>query len=225
MQEFRTYIDSILKDLKTSNRKKAELKDEMLDHLEMSKLEYLQKGYTQDDAIKLSIADFGDVNKIKNTFITSNFSSNKFLYVSLTAVVVIFLLHMLLPLMGMVIAYSDFNTKDTVSYSSIFRPIINELLPLVIFVPIGFLIPLVFKKIGSYKLILGVSIIIFLTFIYIQMQSRQGIFSSFTVGRLFFGHSIINFEYSIMFGLLLHIGIKKIITLFKRHNQRIKTAN
>lgn len=68
MDEFKSYIDSILKGANIDGKDKKELEDEIKDHLQLLKKEYLVKGYSEEDARDLSVKAFGESNRLKSDF-------------------------------------------------------------------------------------------------------------------------------------------------------------
>ncbi len=68
MGGFEEYIDSILNSKYVENSKREDLKAEMLDHLNMSKAELIEKGMDESEAETEAIRKFGESNEIKNEF-------------------------------------------------------------------------------------------------------------------------------------------------------------
>lgn len=65
-KEFEIYINKIVKKLECSEEEKSEIAEEIQDHLTLLKREFLEKRYTEDDAVKLAISTFGNQKKISN---------------------------------------------------------------------------------------------------------------------------------------------------------------
>lgn len=59
MEQFRKYINQIVNELDCTEIEKEELKVEFLDHLNLLKEEYISKGRTEQESIELAITDFG----------------------------------------------------------------------------------------------------------------------------------------------------------------------
>lgn len=78
MLEFETYIKKLLNERGINEQDKEELYYEIKDHLMLLKNEYLSKGLSEEEAIKLSIHDFGDSNFIGNNIKRSLPSNNKY---------------------------------------------------------------------------------------------------------------------------------------------------
>ena len=55
MHEFNKYIHSIIDGLKISQKKKNELSEEFMDHLESLKLEYVHDGLPEKEAVQKAI--------------------------------------------------------------------------------------------------------------------------------------------------------------------------
>jgi len=64
LKEFKKYVNRILKSLDCNTTEKEELYYEFMDHLDSLKNEYLIKGYSEKEAIKYSIRDFGKENMV-----------------------------------------------------------------------------------------------------------------------------------------------------------------
>ncbi|KGM95818.1 membrane protein [Clostridium novyi A str. 4552] len=64
MRKFDKFIDDFLDKSGINDFDKKDLKDEIRDHLMLLKLDYINKGYSESDAIRLSIKDFGKDNSI-----------------------------------------------------------------------------------------------------------------------------------------------------------------
>jgi len=86
MHQFDDYINRILKDLKISKKKKAEMAEEFLDHLQMLKREYLAKGMTENEATKQAMITFGEENglKRKSSTIEWHGSTNEINYANIS---------------------------------------------------------------------------------------------------------------------------------------------
>lgn len=68
MGRFEKYVDTILNSKYVENARRDDLKDEMLDHLNMSKAELIAKGLDEEEAESEAIRKFGETNEIKNEF-------------------------------------------------------------------------------------------------------------------------------------------------------------
>lgn len=68
MDNFKDYIHFILKGSLVDIAEKKDLEDELYDHLNMLKQDYLSKGYSKDDAVHEAIKTFGDSQELKNNF-------------------------------------------------------------------------------------------------------------------------------------------------------------
>jgi signal peptidase I len=68
MDRFRSYISVVLKGVCIDKERRQELEDEILDHLEMIKLEFLGEGYSEDEAEVIAMQRFGETNDIKSKF-------------------------------------------------------------------------------------------------------------------------------------------------------------
>ena len=65
MDKFIEYIHQTLNSAVLFKSQKEDLKYEMLDHLNLSKQDFLDKGYEEDTAIDKAIESFGESGEIK----------------------------------------------------------------------------------------------------------------------------------------------------------------
>lgn len=77
MTGFETFIKGLLNQRGINEQDKKDLQFEIEDHLLLLKKEYLDEGLSEQDAIKLSIKDFGDSNVIGNNIKNNLPSGNK----------------------------------------------------------------------------------------------------------------------------------------------------
>ncbi|WP_053956431.1 VanZ family protein [Inediibacterium massiliense] len=82
MENFEKYIEHLLEKLECTKSEKEDLQSELLDHLNLLKKEYMQKGYSEQNAIDMAINDFGDLQiiseELKNTVKPYNKFSRRF---------------------------------------------------------------------------------------------------------------------------------------------------
>ncbi|MBU3156437.1 permease prefix domain 1-containing protein [Clostridium estertheticum] len=78
MSGFEVYIKDILNERGINEHDKKDLEFEIKDHLILLKNEYLDKGLSENEAIKLSIKDFGESNSIGNSIKNNLPSHNKY---------------------------------------------------------------------------------------------------------------------------------------------------
>ncbi|MBA4496367.1 permease prefix domain 1-containing protein [Paenactinomyces guangxiensis] len=64
MSHFQSYIDRMIKDIDCNDKMKKELSEELEIHLEMLLQEYLDQGYSLDEAMQCAFADFGNPKEI-----------------------------------------------------------------------------------------------------------------------------------------------------------------
>ncbi|AFS79343.1 hypothetical protein Curi_c23410 [Gottschalkia acidurici 9a] len=76
--ELEIYIKKLLDKRGINDQDKEDLYYEIKDHLMLLKNEYLSKGLSEDEAVKLSIKDFGNINFIGNDIKRNLPSNNKY---------------------------------------------------------------------------------------------------------------------------------------------------
>jgi len=65
-QDIKIYIERIVNELNCSNKEKQDITEELSSHLFMLVNEYKEKGFTQEQAVKRALKEFGDVETIKS---------------------------------------------------------------------------------------------------------------------------------------------------------------
>lgn len=63
-----TYINQIVSELSCDSKEKKEIADEMLDHLILLKNEYIEKGFTVEEATNEALRSFGELKQIGNGY-------------------------------------------------------------------------------------------------------------------------------------------------------------
>ena len=63
-----TYIDKIVSQLNCDEEEKIEIIDEMFDHLHLLKNEYLEQGFTTEEATQKALECFGEQKTINKWF-------------------------------------------------------------------------------------------------------------------------------------------------------------
>lgn len=195
MSEFDKYIDSIVNKLQCCNEEKEDLKEEFKDHLNLLKEEYKVKGYSDEQAVKLSIMDFGNAHQLKdgldkvNTFnkiVKIGFSICFGVYSILLSILLLnpfrttasYIRDQELPkdiiiniipfktISNYIVNFNDFNFDIILS---------NLLGNIIIFIPFGFLLPLVFNIGRSLKMNFVISLAIFVCIEAIQFIFALGV--------------------------------------------------
>ncbi len=100
MYEFDSFVKSIIKDIKISNRQKKEIAEEFIDHLHMLKQEYINKGYSQEEAVRIAIENFGNSKELKDsiTYAMINFRKGPLITIGLLLFIVILKLCFFTPI-------------------------------------------------------------------------------------------------------------------------------
>jgi glycopeptide antibiotics resistance protein len=176
---FETYIQEIIKNTETTGLEKRELEAEIEEHLLLLTEEYLQKGLTEKEAITMAIKDFGDEITIGKGISQSMFPFRKPLkligWLLFAAYGIVTFLLLLTPFRGVNTSffYDDFwknvnliPFKSILWYSTGFEHInldtivYNTLGNIAIFVPLGFFLPFLFRKIESLITVLIISFLV-----------------------------------------------------------------
>ena len=67
------YIDQIVSELTCDEKEKREIVDEMKDHLYLLKSEYLERGFSDEEATQKALESFGEQKQLKNGYQESLF--------------------------------------------------------------------------------------------------------------------------------------------------------
>jgi hypothetical protein len=159
VQQFDAYIKSIVKDLNISQKQKDDLADEFRDHLEMLAKDYINKGDLEETAIVKAIENFGNDNylKMKLSYSLNNYRTTTNIlfglaYLAFIALFIKILISNLAP--GIVI-----NINSPLS-DMIFELCFGIPMAAIIFSPLGYFLPIIFKKMNNVKYIIGVYVLL-----------------------------------------------------------------
>lgn len=154
MDQFDDYINTILKDLKINKKKKGEIAEEFLDHLQMLKIEYLSKGMTGSDATKQAMITFGEENGLKRKLSESLLNYKSLLNI-IGGVIILFIVFII----GSYIPVPGYDSKH--SYSFIYTMFFYSIVPNnIIFIVLGYYLPIFSIKMVRIQNIILVSIVI-----------------------------------------------------------------
>lgn len=65
-KRFEIYVNEVVNKLDCSEKEKLEIAEEMNDHLVLLKREFIEKGFSEGDAVELAISTFGNQKEISN---------------------------------------------------------------------------------------------------------------------------------------------------------------
>ncbi|PEL08421.1 VanZ family protein [Bacillus sp. AFS017336] len=208
-----TYINQIVNELSCDPKEKKDIVDEMKDHLNSLKNEYIEQGFTEKEAIQEALRSFGEFKQISHgykKFINPNYKIIKQLtWILFTLYSFVALWNLLfVRLIDRIINNNSYNRyflfpqnhqgffdievwklnssiipfKNTINYingSSSFNVdiIINNTIGnLLIFLPIGIFLPILFKKYIILSQVITSSIILSFTIEILQFTLRIGQF-------------------------------------------------
>ncbi|AQQ52595.1 permease prefix domain 1-containing protein [Planococcus lenghuensis] len=63
-EQFQNYVDGIMREVVCRDEQKAEIAEEMHDHLQLLKAEYMEAGKTEQQAAQLAISAFGQKKQV-----------------------------------------------------------------------------------------------------------------------------------------------------------------
>lgn len=177
-KRFDNYINQIISGLKCSKEEKNDIKEEIKDHLTLLKAEYLEYGYSEDVAVQKALHSFGDGNHIQEGLQHSLFpfyrliNISKWILFGLYSFILLWnllFIRMLDRIRYAEYTHSFFNLKVWKLNSNIipFRTVYeyltgfnrfnvdiiihNTLGNILIFIPLGFFLPILFNKYKSFS--------------------------------------------------------------------------
>lgn len=153
MQQFDSYIKSIVKDLNISKRQKYEMTEEFKDHLEMLKQEFDKDGFNKEVSINKAIDSFGNDKEIKKKIAESIYS-----YRTLPNIMVGLLFYFLF-FYSMILLYEQYKIRY------IFNGIVHIILVSIFMSCIGYFLPIIFNGMRNvYNIIIVTTVLIILFF-------------------------------------------------------------
>ncbi|WML58559.1 VanZ family protein [Neobacillus sp. PS2-9] len=193
-QNIKNYVNQIVKELQCDKNEKAEIAEEMIQHLELLKDEYIEQGLSESEAVQQALASFGDKNTLTEGLQSSMFPGYKIYSVGVKIAFYLYSFIVLWNLLfqriiGRIIDHGSFNryfwypesthsffnlevwklNANLIPFKTISRYIIerehynvdiilhNTVGNIMIFVPLGILLPILFKKYHSFaKLLISV---------------------------------------------------------------------
>lgn len=177
MGKIDNYINSITNQLNCSKEERDDLRIQFADHLNLLKNEYVEKGYSEDEAIDLSIKDFGNEGNIVGELEEKEKNLNKgyriFFNICFGAYILLLVVLFLNPLRSTAqwVAIARQNgayfgvTVNIIPFKTIINFIIqhNFLGRIAIFIPLGILLPLVINRGKVTKISIRIALLIIFT--------------------------------------------------------------
>lgn len=192
MNSFEDYLNKILKNIDASAETKRELYEEFLDHLEQLRTSYVTDGVQDAHAIKLAIADFGESERVGSLINKAVSPNRKWLRalvwsVSATYVLVVvyhlFLGHSRLILRSLEAPHPNLTPfKSILMYANGYHHynfdtwFFNLFGNVLLFVPLGFLLPFLFAKIRLFSTAIVWTMLASLAIELTQLATRLGFF-------------------------------------------------
>jgi glycopeptide antibiotics resistance protein len=225
--DLQSYIHSILKNINTSEEKKTELADELYDHLLSIRREYIDKGIPEEEASKLAIYEFGNAKQIGKDIEKSLFPYQKIIKISSWALFFVYAFLVIEKLfLDSRIVFQLYQKEFGASYNLIpFESILQYTLNfnrynldtwlfntfgnVIIFMPLGFLLPVIFNNMKRFK---NIFIICLLTSLMIEMIQRITLLGFFDIDDI-----ILN-TIGGTFGFFGWFILQKISPRFIKHN-------
>lgn len=147
---FDKYINAIIGGLGISGKRKRELEDEFKDHLNLLKSEYVNNGFSENEAMNKAMDRFGEWSDIQMKLEKSlaNFR-NPFSTVFGVIITLAVICFCCLPIYGVTVAFSEYK-----SFAPMYELINSEWYILscaLLFIPIGYFLPIILNR--AYKVL------------------------------------------------------------------------
>lgn len=192
MNSFEEYLNQILQNIDASAETKRELYEEFLDHLEQLRRSYVTDGVQDAYAIKLAIADFGEselvgglINKAVSPYRKWLQALSWFVFTSYALIVVyqLFLTQTRLilrsvgqPLYNLTPFQSILQYANGYQHYNFDTWFFNLFGNVLLFVPLGFLLPILFAKARRFSTTIVWTMLASLTIELTQLSTRLGSF-------------------------------------------------
>lgn len=183
MSEFKVYIENILNGLNLNKKQKSEMFYEFMDHLGLLKQEFMESGYSEEEAVKKATESFGDSVELKRKL--AQLSKLRTLPNFLSGVVFVFITYMIGRHIWMIYPGTGWPRDFKIHLIWMVGGFIGIL-------PFGYFIPLFFRKADHLLLISCISIISSIIEIKILTKGEGnwwGIYPAFTIGCILGGLS------------------------------------
>lgn len=144
MQQFNEYINQVVEKLDVSKKKKEEMADEFRDHLDMLKKDLLENGLTEEEAAAGAIRIFGDSRLLK-----SQLSKSSGGYRTVSNVIFGMVFTCLLFFCSVKVPIPGIKSWDQIENPELFITVIFTVSALILFIPLGYFLPVIFKRAGK----------------------------------------------------------------------------
>lgn len=155
MQQFDEYITQVVSSLNISKRHKEDLADEFIDHLNMLKKDLMDRGSTDEEATAEAIRLFGDSRLLR-----SNLSKSLRGYRSLPNILFGIVFTILLFWSCTRIPVPGVKSWDHIENVQIIIKSMFALNGFLIFIPLGYFVPIMIKKAGNVLGILAAALVL-----------------------------------------------------------------
>ncbi|MHA6481894.1 VanZ family protein [Paenibacillus sp. strain BS8-2] len=192
MKDFDTYLTNILKNVDASSETKHDLYSEFLDHLEQLRMSYVADGAKDEHAIKMAIDDFGESDLLSGLMNKAISPNRKWLQplawcvFATYAIVVVYQLllsPMRLSYRGILPPLSNLTPfRSLLQYAEGFQHyefetwFFNLFGNVLLFVPLGFLLPILVVHARRFILMIIWTLIVSLVIELTQFGARLGVF-------------------------------------------------
>lgn len=144
MQQFDEYINKVIGKLDMGKEKKEEMADEFRDHLNMLKKDLLENGLTGEEAAAGAIRIFGD-----SRLLELHLSKSSGGYRNVSNVIFGIAFTFLLFFCSVKVPVPGLKSWDQIENMELFINVIYAVSAFILFIPLGYFIPVIFKKAGK----------------------------------------------------------------------------
>lgn len=159
LKDIERYLNKIIKTLDCGPEEKKDIRLEFLDHLNLLKKEYIEKGYSEEEATKKAMKDFGEEHTVSSEM---NKSVSKYRRIIKKSLKILWWLYILIIFYLLLSPFRRFHISSSpvnlIPFKQISEYIIrynyynfdiwfNNLFGnMLLFMPFGFMLPLCFRK-------------------------------------------------------------------------------
>lgn len=192
MNSFEEYLNQVLQKIDASAETKAELYDEFLDHLEQLRRSYVSDGVQDAHAIKLAIADFGESKLVGGLINEAVSPYRKWLqalsWILFSSYAMIVIYQLFLTQTRHILRDAGQHIYNLTPFQSILQYanriqhypfdywFFNLFGNVLLFVPLGFLLPILFAKARRFSTTIVWTMLASLTIELTQLGTRLGSF-------------------------------------------------
>ncbi|OPX46028.1 hypothetical protein CLHUN_05030 [Ruminiclostridium hungatei] len=155
MDRINEYIKSIVGKLEADEKLRNDMEDEFRDHLNLIKKSLQQEGLSEEEATAEAIRQFGDSRQLSRR-LAKNIKGFRNIFNSIAGIV----LSILLYVGGTKIPVPFMRSWDQIGNSRLLINVFLVLGPLLLFMPAGYFLPIIFKRAGKVVTVAAATLVL-----------------------------------------------------------------